>query len=219
MARSTTLTNEAIWEHTGSERSQIADLVESLSEQQLDAPSLCSDWRIRDVAGHIAWVALSSPPQVAQAVLLGGFKLNAVMTERAIGAGSIPIDRLVAQLRKGAVSRIAAPGFPPIGYLADVVIHHSDMTRPLGLDHTIPEERLVAALGRALTSNRFTSGRSRTKGLRLVATDVEFNQGSGPEVTGPGEALLLAGVGRPVALAELAGDGVAVLRGRITASA
>lgn len=163
MARSTTLTNEAIWEHTGSERSQIADLVESLSEQQLDAPSLCSDWRIRDVAGHIAWVALSSPPQVAQAVLLGGFKLNAVMTERAIGAGSIPIDRLVAQLRKGAVSRIAAPGFPPIGYLADVVIHHSDMTRPLGLDHTIPEERLVAALGRALTSNRFTSGRSRTK--------------------------------------------------------
>jgi len=215
MATSTKLTKDRVWQHVGAERNEVADLVESLTEQQLDAPSLCSDWRIRDVAGHLAWGALSSPPQVAQAMLLGGLKVNAVMTEQAISTGSIPSERLVAQLRRGAAMRIAAPGFPPIGYLADIVVHHSDMTRPLGLDRTVPEERLVAALDRSLTSNRFTSGRSRVRGLRLVATDVEFVLGSGPEVRGPGEALLMAGVGRAQALSDLDGDGLEELRSRI----
>jgi hypothetical protein len=36
-------------------------------------------------------------------------------------------------------------------------------------------------------------------------------------VTGPGEALALAMTGRPVALADLEGDGVPVLRHRLAA--
>ena len=51
--------------------------------------------------------------------------------------------------------------------------------------------------------------------LRLVATDVEFVLGSGPEVRGPGEALLMAGVGRAQALSDLDGDGLEELRSRI----
>lgn len=209
------LSKREVWGHIASERNEVADLVESLDEDELDMASLCAQWRVRDVAGHLAWTALSSPPQVAQAMLLGGLKVDAVLSERAIGTGSIPIDRLVAQLRKGAGMQRAAPGFPPIGYLADIVIHHSDMTRPLGRAREIPEERLLAALHRSLATNRFTSGRSRTKGLRLEASDVAFVRGDGPVVRGPGEALLLAAVGRAHALADLDGEGLDVLRGRI----
>lgn len=209
------LSNDAVWQHISAERNEVADLVESLGEDQLDADSLCDRWRVRDVAGHLAWVALSSPPQVAQAMLLGGLKVDAVVSERAIATGSIPTERLVAQLRKGAGMRISAPGFAPIGYLVDIVVHHSDMTRPLGLDRVIPEERLVAAMRRSLGAHRFTSGPKRTRGLRLRATDVDFSQGSGPEVSGPGEALLLAATGRAHALADLDGEGLETLRGRI----
>jgi hypothetical protein len=54
-------------------------------------------------------------------------------------------------------------------------------------------------------------------GLCLIATDVNWSHGGGPEVRGKGEALLLALTGRPIALEELSGDGVATLSARVTA--
>ena len=51
-------------------------------------------------------------------------------------------------------------------------------------------------------------------GLRLRATDLDWSAGDGPEVAGPGEALALAMTGRGVALADLSGEGVAVLEAR-----
>lgn len=58
--------------------------------------------------------------------------------------------------------------------------------------------------------------RTTTRGLRLVATDIDHAVGGGPEVRGPAEALILAGSGRPAGLPELEGDGVRVLAVRIT---
>ena len=57
--------------------------------------------------------------------------------------------------------------------------------------------------------------RRRPAGLRFEATDVGWAWGDGPLVRGSGEAVLLALAGRPVALADLDGDGVAVLRDRL----
>ena len=51
----------------------------------------------------------------------------------------------------------------------------------------------------------------RIDGLRLVATDLDWSWGSGPEVSGTAEAVLLAIFGRPT-YDELTGDGVARLR-------
>jgi hypothetical protein len=57
--------------------------------------------------------------------------------------------------------------------------------------------------------------RRRIRGLRLVATDLEWTTGSGPAVEGPGEALLMAMAGRPAALPELSGPGKPTLADRI----
>ena len=59
-------------------------------------------------------------------------------------------------------------------------------------------------------------GKKRRAGLHLHATDIDWDAGGtgDPEVTGTGEALLLAMAGRPVALDELDGPGVATLRSR-----
>jgi hypothetical protein len=61
---------------------------------------------------------------------------------------------------------------------------------------------------------RLGAGR-RIKGLRLRADDISWEHGHGPQVTGTGEALLLAMTGRRQAAEELAGPGAATLLSRL----
>ena len=53
------------------------------------------------------------------------------------------------------------------------------------------------------------------RGLTWTASDVEWSFGSGPEVTGPAEALTLLASGRRAPIGEVAGDGVATLDERL----
>jgi hypothetical protein len=50
--------------------------------------------------------------------------------------------------------------------------------------------------------------------VTLRATDTDWSHGSGPEVTGPAIALVMAMTGRKAALDDLSGPGVDVLRSR-----
>jgi uncharacterized protein (TIGR03083 family) len=97
--------------------------------------------------------------------------------------------------------------------LTDLLIHGQDIRRPLGLTREFEAHRLRAALD-FLASKRAHPGfvpRGRLAGLRLRATDLDWTSGEGAEVSGPGEALMMAMAGRQVALAELTGAGVAEL--------
>jgi hypothetical protein len=97
-------------------------------------------------------------------------------------------------------------------------VHTRDVARPLGLDTTASPAAWRGALD-SLTSARARRGfvpRGRTDGLRFRATDQDWSHGQGPEITGPSEALALAIGGRRVALDDLAGPGVPVLRGRLS---
>lgn len=42
-----------IWTAVREERLDLADRLEPLSTLQWDSPSLCPEWRIRDVLGHV----------------------------------------------------------------------------------------------------------------------------------------------------------------------
>jgi len=57
--------------------------------------------------------------------------------------------------------------------------------------------------------------RGRTDGLRFRAADQDWAHGDGLEITGPSEALAVAIGGRAVALDDLAGPGLPVLRSRL----
>ena len=98
--------------------------------------------------------------------------------------------------------------------LTDGTIHHQDIRRALGMPRTIPEERLVPVLDFSLGAPTLPS-KSNRRGLKLAATDVDWSTGDGPEVCGTGEALLMAVAGRPAALGELEGEGLATLRSRV----
>ncbi len=56
---------------------------------------------------------------------------------------------------------------------------------------------------------------SRRSGLRLIATDQQWEHGRGAELRGPSLSLALALLGRSAALEDLDGDGAALLAARI----
>jgi hypothetical protein len=63
-------------------------------------------------------------------------------------------------------------------------------------------------------SNLLIGTKRRIEGLTLQATDANWSHGTGPKVSGPMIALVMAMTGRKAAADELSGDGVATLRER-----
>jgi hypothetical protein len=94
------------------------------------------------------------------------------------------------------------------------LIHHQDIRRALGHPRTVPQERLVAALEFAPRA-RALPAPANLRGLRAVATDVNWVHGTGPEVRGLAEALLVTLAGRPHGLADLEGPGLDTLAARL----
>jgi uncharacterized protein (TIGR03083 family) len=105
--------------------------------------------------------------------------------------------------------------FPPRLVLLDRLVHHQDIRRALGHRRDVPPDRLLAVLDATPTLGSVFRAKSRTAGLRLTATDVGWSWGDGPEVTGPGEALLMAMLGRRSALDDLGGAGLGTFAGRV----
>ena len=145
-----------------------------------------------------------------------GFRINTMLDREARRLGASPTTQLVGTLREVAGSHNLPPGTKPANLLADLVIHTQDIRRPLGMPRDIPPERLRSVADMSVSSTGF-GVKKRIKGLKLRATDLDWSAGSGPEVTGPAEALILAMNGRPAALADLSGDGLATLESRVRA--
>jgi len=202
------------------ERRGLADVLVALTPEQLGTPSLCGAWSVHDVAAHLLMPLVTGLPTLMLAMVTsaGNFdKANRVLTARIADRS---IQDIAQGLRDQAENPFSPPGMGIEAALTDLLVHGQDIRRPLGLPRVIPSER-------AETSLNFLTGKvprgfvtkDRLAGLALSATDVPFSSGSGAQVTGPAEALLLVLTGRPVALADLSGDGVAVLRARISPAA
>lgn len=200
------------------ERRRVADLVEHLSPAQLDTPSLCGDWTVKQVAGHLLAAVAAAPSGLLPVMLRSGFNIHRANSRVARQMAERPAEELAAELRDNAENPFRPPivGYP--GQLTDLQVHGQDMRRPLGLPHGLRLERLRISLdflvgGRAVGF----APRRRLAGLRFEGTDLDWAWGDGPVVAGPAEALALAMTGRTVVLGELDGDGVTILRNRLRA--
>ena len=196
------------------ERGDLLALLRDLTRVQWDARSLCMKWRVRDVATHIVSYDELSRAKTVTTFMRGGLrasKVNELALHRYRGLDPDDIIDLVARNQR---PRGLSAAFKGGIALTDGTIHHQDIRRALGLPRHIPDSRLVPVLAFALTAPTLPA-RGNAKGLRLRATDVDWTTGEGPEVSGPGEALLMALAGRPQALNELTGGGLLALRNRV----
>lgn len=196
------------------EREEFADLLAGLTPAQWNAPTLCERWRVRDVVAHVIGY-----DELSAAALVGRFLRGWLVVDRinTIGVAELA-DRTPEQLTEMVRTHVEpsglTAGFGGMIGLLDGMIHQQDIRRPLGLPRTIPEDRLRAALNFARTAP-LIRGAWRARGVRLVATDLDWAAGRGPDVNGSGEALLLAMASRRSALGDLDGPGTAKLTERI----
>ena len=102
-----------------------------------------------------------------------------------------------------------------MGQMADGCLHLRDCARPLGLpdDVTLDDWRMV--LDWLPPGVPGLVPKRRAAGLRLVADDQDWSWGEGAAITGSSEALAMALAGRAVALDDLQGPGVTLLRDRL----
>lgn len=194
------------------ERADLAEFLATLTPQDWQAPTLCTRWSVKDVVAHVI-----SYEELGALGLLKRFAKGLVVRANQVGVeefAALTPQQLLEFLRGHLEPHGLTAGFGGMIALVDGTIHHQDIRRALNRPRVVPPDRLARILPLVPGNPRLGAGR-RIRGLRLRATDVEWTHGDGPDVTGPGEALLLAMTGRPAALADLDGPGVATLARRL----
>jgi uncharacterized protein (TIGR03083 family) len=202
------------WPTIHAERKALAADLQSLTDDRWATPSLCTGWTVREVLGHMTATAATTPPTFFARLIGSGFRFNA-MAARAIAReceGS-PADTL---RRFGdQVDASSHPPGPVDSWLGETIVHSEDIRRPLGISHQYPVDALTRLADFYRKSNLLIGGKKRVAGLTLRATDADWTAGTGPEVTGPALAIVLAIAGRAAAVDDLTGGGVATLRPRM----
>jgi uncharacterized protein (TIGR03083 family) len=192
----------------------------AFDDTQWNAPSLCGGWKVRHVMAHMTYGFATPLPKVLAKMAAYRGNVARASFDVSIELGDrLGRDELIALYDR---ARRSPKGIGRVlkaqdGY-ADNVLHELDMRRGAGTAPVTPfsEEALRAELDAlcAVQSKLFAPART-AQGLALRATDVDWHAGSGPEVAGPAEDLVLALSGRKVGLAALHGDGVAELSRRL----
>ncbi|MGA5542147.1 maleylpyruvate isomerase family mycothiol-dependent enzyme [Mycobacterium sp. NPDC051198] len=194
------------------ERTDLADFLATLTPEQWRTESLCAGWTVKDVVAHVI-----SYDELNIAGLLKRFAKGRIVRANEIGVAeyaAMSTDELLAFLYRHLRPQGLTAGFGGMIGLVDGTVHHQDIRRALGRPRVVPAQRLQRILPLVPGNPRLGAGR-RIRGLRLRADDIEWVHGDGPEVTGHGEALLLAMTGRRQAAEELTGPGVATLLSRL----
>lgn len=202
------------------ERLAVVDRLKSATTEEWNHPSLCEGWSVHDVVAHLATMFLVSMPALLWNVVTAGSIDRALDRLAHRIAASHTGPDLLAILKSNAENTVRAPLVPPVGPMADVVVHSADIRWALGDGHDDwgDPKRLLPAL-QFLTSARAVVGfvpLGRLHDVRLCATDQSWTYGRGDDVSGPSLSLVMAVLGRVAALDDLEGDGVAALAERIT---
>jgi uncharacterized protein (TIGR03083 family) len=208
--------DDEYWSGVERLRLGVADLLESLSENEWNAPSLCQGWRVRDVAGHVSIIATITTWDLVAAVPHAGIDANRINTHLAVRQGSRCPEAIVADLRAHAADRRTAKVLDTRNSLFDVIVHSQDIAIAVGRDFTVSTADTRRGVQRVWEMGWPFHARRRLRGLTLRATDTDWSVGAGPEVSGTALCLLLLLTGRAAAVLDrLHGSGVPALRASV----
>lgn len=200
------------WQAIDQERLGLADLLDDLSAEEWEAPSLCTGWRVRDVAAHLTLSQMGLIPAVVAAARARG-NFNRMVHDTAVRQARLPAREYAPRLRAMAGSRKKAPGVSHLEPLIDVLVHGQDIAIPLGRTRSMPTGAAMAAADRVWPDLFPWRPTRKLSGFRFAATDCSWSAGDGELVEGPIAAILLLLTGREVLLEQLSGPGAADLGG------
>lgn len=148
---------------------------------------------------HIVATAELSAGGFFAGMLRNGFQFTRMAESDIRRVGQDDTAHLIERLRAAAPSHRHPPG-PVASMLMEIVVHGEDIAFPLGRPIGHSPDGLLGAADFAKGAQPLVGCRKRIAGLSLVASDTDWSTGSGPQVTGPLVALLLAMSGRRAAL-------------------
>lgn len=204
----------AVWPAIHAERVALLAELEALTEEQWTTPSLCSQWSVKQVFGHIIATAQMTPPKFLLGMAGNGFRFDRYIAANVDRFSAGTPAEMLATFR-GLQHRTSHPPGPNDSWLGEAIVHAEDIRRPLGLHRDYPAEAVTQVADSYKGSNLVIGAKNRIAGIHLRATDTDWNHGAGPEASGRAIDVLLAMTGRPAGLDRLTGDGVDILRGRI----
>src|SRR5262245_28952343 len=127
----------AVWPAIDDQRRRTADLLESLTEQQWEHPSLCDGWTVRHVAAHLTLQQERVRDVAAFAVrhpsILRSGSLNRVIRDSAVLQSRLPTEEIVAGIRAMIGSQRHNAFVTHLETLTDILVHGQDIALPLDL--------------------------------------------------------------------------------------
>jgi uncharacterized protein (TIGR03083 family) len=173
---------------------------------------------VQDTAGHIVVGGEQTTVRFMAGLAANLFRFNTMVDRQARETGARPPAEIVDRLR-ATTETTNRPPAPVMAMLGEVVVHSEDIRTAVGLPGNADEAAVAACLEMFSGTNFPVGGKKRIAGFRLVATDVGWSHGTGPDVSGPGLSLLLAITGRAAGLKGLSGDGLPTLQRRMGTAA
>ena len=216
------MNDDELWAAIDAQRLRTTDLLEELTPEEWDQPSLCERWTVRDVAGHLTLQQMTLGSALLLALRHPG-SVNHLIYASSRDRAKLPTDQLIAEIRGMVGSRRHVVGMTPLETLIDNLIHGQDIAVPTGRVLEVPPDVAATAASRVWDNHLSRKGRRKAKvfrrlpyeGHRLSATDIDWAVGDGPEIQGPVLALLLLLTGRPVMIPQLEGEGATTLVARL----
>jgi uncharacterized protein (TIGR03083 family) len=195
------------------ERSALLAELEGLTDDQWSTMTVCRPWTVRHLVAHMTALGNQTAANFFKGLLTSGFSFDKFVAKDLAKFNQGSNADVLAGFAK-TVSNPKSPPAPKYVPLGEYMCHGEDIRRALGTSGKHPEEHIVALAEAYRKTGRPLGGRKRVVGLRLQATDVGWNYGEGPVVSGPGMDLILAIAGRGDALDTCTGEGVATMRSR-----
>src|SRR5580658_2389557 len=101
------------WQAVDEERSALADDLGALDDGQWDAQSLCGEWKVRHVVGHLIAGADVKTGAFLAGMLKNGLNFNRFMGREGLALGAAPPDVLLGQFKKTVGIHRAPAGAKP----------------------------------------------------------------------------------------------------------
>ena len=198
------------------ERTELAEVLAGLSEDDWDQPTLCKEWRVRELVAHITMPYRISTPRFLAGLIRAGGKFDRYADRQArADAAALSSAELLECLRQNVNHPWKPPGGGYVGALSHDVIHGLDVTVALGIDRQVPAERLHHILD-DMNPRQVKYFGVELNGIQLQATDLDWTYGTGTPLTGAAQDLLLVLCGRTLPPNHLTGTDAARFTAGVT---
>lgn len=179
---------------------QFLALAETLAAQPAsiaDLPSLCEGWAVKHVVAHMTMAARYDGPAFMAELAAVGYDFFLLSEKLARRDGELALDRLLDDLRSDTMAAWAPPEGGAMGALSHVVIHGLDITTALGLPRTADDHAAQLVLTALTDGGDAAHFGVDPVGRLLMATDLDWQYGTGQPVRAGAGDLILALSGRP----------------------